>query len=34
MIRITRPRFQREPETVLRNLATFLERRRAELHRA
>jgi len=34
MIRITRPRFQREPEAVMRNLATFLERRRAELHRA
>jgi hypothetical protein len=34
MIRITRPRFQREPEAVIRNLATFLERRRAELHRA
>jgi hypothetical protein len=34
MIRITRPRFQREPEAVIRNLATFLKRRRAELHRA
>lgn len=34
MIRVTRPRFQREPEAVMRNLATFLERRRAELHRA
>lgn len=34
MIRITRPRFQREPEAVMRNLATFLQRRRAELHRA
>jgi very-short-patch-repair endonuclease len=34
MIRITRPRFQREPETVLRNLATLLERRRRELKAA
>jgi len=34
MIRVTRPRFQREPEAVMRNLATFLQRRRAELHRA
>jgi hypothetical protein len=34
MIRVTRPRFHREPEAVMRNLATFLERRRAELHRA
>jgi hypothetical protein len=34
MIRITRPRFQREPEAVMRNLATFLQRRRAELRRA
>jgi hypothetical protein len=33
MIRVTRPRFQREPEAVLRNIATLLERRRAELHR-
>jgi len=32
-IRITRPRLQREPETVLGNLATLLDRRRAELHR-
>ena len=34
MIRITRPRLQREPDAVIRNLATFLERRRAELCRA
>ena len=34
MIRITRPRLQREPEAVIRNLATLLDRRRAELHRA
>jgi very-short-patch-repair endonuclease len=34
MIRITRPRLQREPDAVIRNLATFLERRRAELDRA
>jgi hypothetical protein len=34
MIRVTRPRLLREPETVMRNLATLLERRRAELHRA
>jgi len=33
VIRITRPRLQREPEVVLRNLSRFLERRRAELHR-
>ncbi|HEX6782356.1 MAG TPA: hypothetical protein VF125_10055 [Solirubrobacterales bacterium] len=33
MIRVTRPRFQREPEAVIRNLATLLARRRAELHR-
>jgi very-short-patch-repair endonuclease len=32
-IRITRPRLQREPGAVLRNLATLLERRHAELHR-
>ncbi|HEX6602220.1 MAG TPA: hypothetical protein VF030_06210 [Solirubrobacterales bacterium] len=32
MIRITRPRLLREPEAVIRNLATLLERRRAELH--
>jgi hypothetical protein len=31
MIRVTRPRLQREPEAVLRNLATLLERRRREL---
>jgi very-short-patch-repair endonuclease len=34
MIRITRPRLQREPEAVIRNLAALLERRRAELHAA
>jgi very-short-patch-repair endonuclease len=34
MIRVTRPRLQREPDAVIRNLATFLERRRAELDRA
>jgi very-short-patch-repair endonuclease len=34
MIRVTRPRLQREPDAVIRNLATFLERRRAELYRA
>jgi len=33
MIRVTLPRFQREPEAVMRNLAALLERRRAELHR-
>jgi very-short-patch-repair endonuclease len=32
MIRVTLPRFQREPEAVMRNLAALLERRRAELH--
>jgi very-short-patch-repair endonuclease len=32
MIRITRPRLQREPEAVIRNLAALLERRRRELH--
>lgn len=32
MVRVTRPRFQREPDAVLRNLANLLERRRAELH--
>jgi very-short-patch-repair endonuclease len=32
MIRITRPRLQREPDAVLRNLAALLERRRRELH--
>jgi very-short-patch-repair endonuclease len=31
MIRVTRPRFQREPDAVLRNLANLLERRRGEL---
>jgi hypothetical protein len=30
-IRITRPRLQREPDSVIRNLATLLERRRREL---
>lgn len=34
MIRVTRPRLQREPEAVIRNLATLLERRRRELHAA
>lgn len=33
MIRVTRPRLQREPEAVMRNLATLLARRRRELHR-
>jgi hypothetical protein len=32
MIRVTRPRLLREPEAVMRNLATLLERRRRELH--
>jgi len=32
-IRITRPRLQREPDVVIRNLAVLLGRRRAELHR-
>ncbi len=31
MIRITAPRLKREPQAVLRNLATLLERRRTEL---
>lgn len=31
MIRITAPRLKREPEKVIRNLATLLDRRRAEL---
>jgi hypothetical protein len=34
MIRITAPRFRREPQAVLRNLTILLERRRVELHRA
>lgn len=34
MIRVTRPRLQREPEAVIRNLSTLLDRRRAELDRA
>lgn len=34
MIRVTRPRFRREPEAVMRNLATLLERRRRELRPA
>ena len=33
MVRITRPRFQRDSDAVMRNLAALLERRRAELHR-
>jgi very-short-patch-repair endonuclease len=32
MIRVTRPRLQREPEAVLRNLAALLARRRRELN--
>jgi hypothetical protein len=31
MIRVTKPRLDREPQAVLRNLAQLLERRRAEL---
>jgi hypothetical protein len=31
MIRVTKPRLDREPRQVIRNLATLLERRRAEL---
>ena len=31
MIRVTKPRLDREPEAVIRNLATLLERRRHEL---
>ncbi|HET7417512.1 MAG TPA: hypothetical protein VFJ61_07810 [Solirubrobacterales bacterium] len=31
MIRVTKPRLDREPETVMSNLARLLERRRAEL---
>jgi very-short-patch-repair endonuclease len=31
MIRVTRPRLDREPEAVIRNLAVLLERRRHEL---
>jgi very-short-patch-repair endonuclease len=31
MIRITKPRLDREPETVMRNLAALLERRRCEV---
>lgn len=31
MIRVTKPRLDREPETVIRNLATLLDRRRREL---
>lgn len=34
MIRVTRPRFEREPDAVMRNLATFLARRRRELDTA
>ncbi|HYH54159.1 MAG TPA: hypothetical protein VD761_08510 [Solirubrobacterales bacterium] len=34
MIRITRPRLQREPEAVLRNLTALLARRAKELHAA
>ncbi|HWO47591.1 MAG TPA: hypothetical protein VNM41_05970 [Solirubrobacterales bacterium] len=32
MIRVTKPRLDREPDAVLRNLATLLERRRREPH--
>lgn len=32
MIRVTKPRLDREPEAVIRNLATLLKRRRRELH--
>jgi very-short-patch-repair endonuclease len=32
MIRVTGPRFKREPETVVRRVATLLERRRRELN--
>ena len=32
MIRVTKPRLDREPEVVLGNLATLLERRRSEPH--
>ncbi|HEY6729862.1 MAG TPA: hypothetical protein VI039_02435 [Solirubrobacterales bacterium] len=32
MIRITRPRLEREPEVVLRNLTALLDRRRRELN--
>lgn len=32
MIRVTKPRLDSEPEAVIRNLATLLERRRHELH--
>jgi very-short-patch-repair endonuclease len=32
MTRITRPRLQREPKAVIRNLAALLERRHRELH--
>jgi very-short-patch-repair endonuclease len=34
MVRVTRPRFQREPEAVMRNLAALLARRRRELNLA
>jgi hypothetical protein len=33
MIRVTGPRLKREPDAVIANLATLLERRRHELHR-
>ncbi|HET8814253.1 MAG TPA: hypothetical protein VFM51_04785 [Solirubrobacterales bacterium] len=32
MIRVTKPRLDREPEAVIRNLATLLEHRRRELY--
>jgi len=34
IVRITRPRLQREPEAVVRNLAALLDRRRGELRAA
>ena len=34
MIRVTRPRLQREPEAAIRNLALLLKRRHRELHAA
>lgn len=34
MVRVTRPRFQQEPDAVLANLAALLDRRRRELNAA
>jgi very-short-patch-repair endonuclease len=34
MIRVTKPRLDREPQAVIRNLTALLERRRGELHAA